>query len=72
MPFNGKPWNLNLCKYCLRILKSLPKEPSLGDYRDESILFQLEKQLFHSFVSYNHSFHSDKACSQMIQFPEVN
>ena len=45
--FNGKPWNLNLCKYCLRSLKSLPKEPSLGDYRDESILFQLEKQLFY-------------------------
>ena len=43
---DGTPWNPNLCSYCLRILNSMPHEPS---HLNEGvpIIAQLEKQLYY-------------------------
>ena len=43
---NGAPWDPNLCRYCVRILNSMPHEPSQDALSDGiSIIAQLEKQL---------------------------
>ena len=42
---NGQPWDINFSKFCLRVLKCLPIDPSLRELENDSTIIQAEKQL---------------------------
>ena len=42
---NGQPWDINFSKFCLRVLKCLPIDPSLRELDNDSTIIQVGKRL---------------------------